>query len=161
MSHKNIEQNLMKTLCFTIFGMLLTFPCWSQKDSLNIFERLYEWRIKQQNLHGVYIPKDINEALRELHRLTDSKSKAKFKMMHEDSAAVKLFFSLGRWMTYNWSFYEGSRLSAHLRSKGIYDPDDMSRYLIILFNRSVNQRPLEEKELILIIQEKALERKKR
>lgn len=132
-----------------------------QKSGKDVYDKKYEWRIRQENLYGVYIPKDINEALRELSRLTDEKSRMKFKAMNEDTAAVKLFFSLGRWMSYNWGFYEGSRLAVHMQSMGIYDPDDMSRFLIILFNRYLNRKPLDLSDLIGQTKVKAEQRKAR
>ena len=109
------------------------------------FEQEYEWRIQQETLYGVYIPKDVNEALLELNRLIDQPSKKKFLTLTENDAAHKLFFSLGRWMSYNWRFYDGSRLSVYLQQMGIHDPEDMSRFIIILYHRSLSKEPLEVK----------------
>ncbi|HFA47836.1 MAG TPA: hypothetical protein ENJ95_02320 [Bacteroidetes bacterium] len=120
--------------------------CISQEE--DPYQKKYEYRIRQQVLYGVYIPKDVTEALVQLNKLTDEESKAKLKTMSEKDVVDKLFFSFGRWMTYNWSFYEGSRLSVNLRSMGIYDPDDMARFLMIVFHRSLNKKPLEIKELL-------------
>jgi len=110
-------------------------------------EQEYAWRIQQKNLYGVYIPKDVNEALLELNRLIDEPSKNKFLTLSEDEASHKLFFSLGRWMSYNWRFYDGSRLALCLQKMGVHHPDDMSRFLIILFHRSLKKQTLEVKSL--------------
>ncbi|MFQ5445551.1 MAG: DUF6794 domain-containing protein [Saprospiraceae bacterium] len=111
------------------------------------YEQKFQWRIQQERLNGVYIPRDLNDALLTLNRLIDKPSKKKFLSISEEEAAHKLFFSLGRWMTHNWSFYDGSRLSVYLQKMGIYDPGDMSRFLIILLHRSLNKQPLEVKSL--------------
>ena len=134
--------------------MFLPFLAFAQ-DNKDPYQEKYEWRIRQEVLYGVYIPKDVNEALLQLNRLTDEPSKNKFKSMGEEEAVSKLFFSLGRWMSHNWGFNEGSRLTVNLRSMGIYSPDDMSRFLMTLFHRSLNKKPLELKETLKIFQEKS------
>lgn len=131
----------------------------------DIYEEKYQWRIQQEELYGVYIPKDVNDALIQLNNLMDKDSKEKFKAMSEDDAVHKLFFSLGRWMTHNWSLYEGSRLSVYLQSMGIHHPDDMCSFIIRVYHRSLNQQELGIKVLLEEIQGKeklkAEERKKK
>jgi hypothetical protein len=112
------------------------------------YEEKYQWRIQQEVLYGVYIPKDVNDALLQLNKLIDKESKAKFKAMDEEQAVHKLFFSLGRWMTHNWSLYDGSRLSVHLQNMGIHHPDDMCMFLIRVYHRSLNKKELGIKELL-------------
>jgi hypothetical protein len=119
----------------------------------------YEWRIRQQNLYGTYIPKDLNEVLVELNKKMDEKSKESFKSLPENEAPRKLFFSFGRWMTHNWGLYEGSRLSKYFQEQGIHHPDDMVEMMIITCHRSLNQKPLEIKGLIQKYQEKSAERR--
>ena len=140
---------MFKFLLITAFLSVLNV-CIAQNedDSGKTLEEKYEWRIRQESLFGTYIPKDINEAILVLTKLSDAQSKQKFKAMSESDACQKLFFSLGRWMSYNWSFYEGSRLSVYLQELGIHHPDNMSRFLIVLFHRSLSNQPLEVKELV-------------
>ncbi|MBK9017405.1 MAG: hypothetical protein IPM82_27030 [Saprospiraceae bacterium] len=122
----------------------------------------YEWRLRQEVLYGTYIPKDVNEVLMELSKKIDAPSKAKFAAVSEDEAVSKLFFSLGRWMTHNWSLFEGSRLSKYMQDLGIHHPDDMVRFFIIVYHRSLTKQPLEIKALVAKFQEKeAEERRKR
>ena len=80
------------------------------------FEKQYQKRITKDHLNGVYIPKDLADCFIQLNQLIDKESKVKFKNMDEKDAASKLHFSLGRWMIYNWGFYEGSRLSFYLKN---------------------------------------------
>ncbi|MEN0004894.1 MAG: DUF6794 domain-containing protein [Bacteroidota bacterium] len=135
-------------LLFLLFGLLLTQSAFGQKppESEQEFEAAYQKRIKKERLNGVYIPKDIPDALIELNRLVDASSKAKFKQMTEEAATKKLFFSFGRWITHNWGFYGGSRLSSHLAQFGVTYPDDMARLIILSFHRSLNKRPIQFKQ---------------
>ncbi|MBI1223654.1 MAG: hypothetical protein GC192_00325 [Bacteroidetes bacterium] len=121
----------------------------------------YEWRLRQSVLYGTYIPKDVNEVILELNKKIDAKSKAKFSNVTEDEAATKLFFSLGRWMTHNWSLYEGSRLSKYMQDLGIHHPDDMVRFFIIVYHRSLTKQPLEVKQLVQKFTEKEEEEKRK
>lgn len=118
------------------------------------YQKKYEWRIRQEVLYGVYIPKDVNEALILLNRLTDEASKTKLKGMSESEVVNKLFFSFGRWISYNWGFRDGSRLSVNLRGMGIFSPDDMTRFMMILYHRSLKKQPLDIKTLLQSIHEK-------
>ncbi|MEO1257837.1 MAG: DUF6794 domain-containing protein [Bacteroidota bacterium] len=152
----------MKDFITTFFAFLLFSASAFAQQKEDPYQKKYEWRIRQEVLYGVYIPKDVNEAILVLNKLTDTESKAKFKNMSEEEAVTKLFFSLGRWISYNWSFHDGSRLAVVLQKMGIYRPDDMSRFIMILFHRSLNKRPLEIKALLKIFHEKAeLERNER
>lgn len=127
------------------------------------WEAEYQRRIKLESINGVYIPKDIDDALLTLNGLIDKSSKEKFRSMPEADAAHKLHFSFGRWMIVNWGLYEGSRLSHYFRiNLKISHPDDIARFLIILYHRSLNRRPLEVPALIAQFHEKQeLERKQR
>lgn len=121
----------------------------------------YEWRLRQSVLYGSYIPKDVNEVLLELNKKIDAKSKGKLAAVSEEEAATKLFFSLGRWMTHNWSLYEGSRLSKYMQDLGIHHPDDMVRFFIIVYHRSLTKQPLEVKDLVASFQKKEDEEKRK
>ena len=86
------------------------------------YEAAYQKRIQKAYLNQVYIPADMAEAFAEFNRLIDQDSKKKFKSVPEDIAARKLHFSFGRWITVNWSFYEGSRFSHYLKQVGVTHP---------------------------------------
>lgn len=126
-------------------------------------ERQYQQRIKKKYIHGVYIPEDIADAFAQLNKLIDKDSKKKFKVVSEKEAVKKLHFSLGRWMIYNWSFYEGSRLSHSIKKLGIHHPDDMASFIITTYHRYLNKEDLKVKELVESFTEKrkkeAIERK--
>lgn len=126
------------------------------------YDKAYERRIQQEYLYGVYIPKDLSDAIVQLNKLADRESLQKFRMAGEEEAVRKLHFSLGRWIIHNWGFYGGSRLSVALKDMGLHHPDDMARLIIRSMHRSLNKKPIEVKEQIALLQEaREAERKKR
>ncbi len=138
-----------------VFLFLTTFlsATFSQQDvptptaTKSEFLKKYEERISQTHLDGQYIPKDLPDALNELNKLTDEASRQKFASVPEEEAARKLYFSLGRWISTNWSFYEGSRLSHYLKEVGISFPDDQAYSLIVAWHRSLTKKPINFKEI--------------
>ena len=123
-------------------------------DTKAQYEAAYKKRIQKTYLNEVYIPADMAEAFAEFNRLIDKDSKKKFKSVPEDIAARKLHFSFGRWMTVNWSFYEGSRFSHYLKQVGVTHPDDMANFVIISYHRYLNKKPLAVKEQVAFYKEK-------
>ncbi|WP_235296883.1 DUF6794 domain-containing protein [Portibacter marinus] len=107
------------------------------------FEERYERNIKKSRINGVYIPKDLDEAMSELLALSSKEALEKFKNGEEVVVAKKLHFGLGRWMIYNWNFYEGSRFSHFLSQKGITHPDDQAQLVIVSLHRKLNGRDLD------------------
>ncbi|MEM0991526.1 MAG: DUF6794 domain-containing protein [Bacteroidota bacterium] len=139
----------MRKLLYTTLLLCLFYPLLSQGDQPpKSAEERYQWRIQQSKLYGVYIPRDLTDAFLELNRLIEPDAKAKFKKASEAVVAQKLHFSLGQWMMVNWGFYEGSRLTAFLNKLDLHHPDDMARFLIVTFHRSLNQEPLAVKALV-------------
>ncbi len=118
------------------------------------FKRQYQERITKDRLHGIYIPKNLNDAMDQLDKLTSEESKALFLSIPEDSVCLVMHNRLGQWMIVNWSFYEGSRLSNYLRSAGITYPDDMADFLTLAFHRHLQQKPVEIRELATAFREK-------
>ncbi len=141
---------LFSVLCALLGTALLAQPPATKEE----FEKEYQRRIQLEYLDGQYIPKDLTDAFVELNKLIDTESKATFKTMPEEEAAHKLFFSFGRWITHNWGFYGGSRLSHYLRELGVTFPDDMAQFVIITYHRNLNRKSLDIKPLIVQFQEK-------
>lgn len=111
-------------------------------------DSLYNENIKKSRLYGVYIPRDIDDALVKLMELTTEEARKPFATVDEEVIAKKLYFGLGRWMEYNWNFDEGSRFSHYLRNKGLIYTEDMTRCMLILFHRYVVGKPLDADTLI-------------
>jgi len=128
------------------------------------FERQYQERITKDRLFGIYIPKNLDDALVQLDKLSSEESKKIFLSIPEDSVCRVMHNRLGQWMIVNWSFYEGSRLSHYLRSAGVTYPDDMADFLILAFHRHLNGKTVTVKELAPRFREmrrKALEQDRR
>ena len=132
------------------FILLLAASIQAQSDGKPLAPKdsLYNENIKKSRLYGVYIPRDIPDALQKLMELTSDDARAKLRKTDEQTVAKKLFFGLGRWMEYNWNFVEGSRFSHYLRSKGLFDTDDMVTFMLISFHRHVNNKPMDSDTLI-------------
>lgn len=148
----------------SLFLTLVSTPVFSQiekpAETKDEYESIYQQRIEQENINGVYIPRDLADAFAQLNRLIDAESKRKFLAVDEAEAARKLHFSLGRWITRNWGFYEGSRLSHYIRRIGVYHPDDMARFVIVSYHRYLNKKDLDIKEQLEFYQEKQAAQRK-
>ena len=111
-------------------------------------EAAYAWRVKQDMLYGVYIPRDLGEAFVQLTRLSEAPGREQFLRLSEQQAVTLPFFGLGRWISLNWGFYEGSRLTVYLNELGLYHPDDMTRFVLVMYHRYLNKKPLNPQPVI-------------
>jgi hypothetical protein len=103
-------------------------------------DKRYQENIKKSRIDGVYIPIDYKEAIEEVKALAPDEGLVNFQQIEdEDIAARKLYFGLGRWMTLNWSFAEGSRLSHSLKTLGVVHQEDMVLFLLTMLHRDLNQ----------------------
>ncbi len=153
--------NKLALLFFSFFCFVNLVQAQKDSTSESTIEDMYAWRLRQSVLYGTYIPKDVNEVIMELNKKIDAPSKAKFAAVSEDTAATKLFFSLGSWMTRNWCLYEGSRLSKYMQDLGIHQPEHMAKFFIILYHRSLTKKPLDVKALIERFHQKEEEEKRK
>lgn len=117
------------------------------------FEQQYKERIAKEKLNGVYIPKNLDDALLQLDKLISAESQAKIKTIPEDSVCKVLHFRLGQWIILNWGFYGGSRLSHYLRSAGITYPDDMADFIILAYHRKLNGKTIVIRDIAIQIKD--------
>lgn len=139
--------------CISLWGISL----YAQEGPANNeqeFEKQYQERIRKDKLNGVYIPKNLDDALLQLDKLISADSKQKIKVIPEDTVCMALHNRLGQWMITNWGFYGGSRISHYLRSAGITYPDDMADFLLMAYHRKLNGKPVAIKELAIAFREK-------
>lgn len=152
----NFIQSIACTFCvLAIFPMTAQTPV--QEGPANSeaeYRQQYEERIKKDKLNGVYIPKNLDDALLQLDKLTTPESREKFKSIPEDSVCAIMHYRLGQWIILNWGFYGGSRLSHYLKSAGITYPDDMADFIILAYSRKLNAKPVNIKELAIRFREK-------
>ncbi len=138
-----MKKSLLLFLAFLFAGVCLGQEFPSSEES---FEKQYLRNIKKSRLNGVYIPKDMDDAMKELTELSPKEALEKFKNADIEKVARKLHFGLGRWMVVNWNFEMGSRFSHYLKSMGVSYPDDMAEFTIISLHRHLNGVPQDLKE---------------
>ena len=131
-------------LCFLSIS-LFAQPTTQKK---NTAEEAYQKRIIQQNLGGVYIPKDLSDAFVQFNKLIEKPTIEKFRSLPEEEADRRLHNGFGKWISFNYSFYEGSRFSVYLNKLGLYDPDDMITFVITTYHRNLNKKKLDVKPLL-------------
>jgi hypothetical protein len=153
---------ILTTLILTLFTVSLsigqTFP--SSRAEL---DSVYAANIKMSKLYGVYIPKDTDDAIDRLNKMTPPDAIEKFKNAPDEiEVSRKLKMGIGRWMILNWNFEEGSRLSHYLKQQGLLHPEDMSQYLMRVYYRRLNNLPDNSEAIIeeLSIARKETVRKK-
>ncbi len=117
-------------------------------------EKLYQKRIKQEYLHGVYIPKDLSDAFVQFNKLIEKPTREKFRNVPEAEADRRLHFGFGKWISHNYAFFDGSRFSVYLNNLGLYDPDDMITFVITTYHRNLNKKKLDVKPLLESLIEK-------
>jgi hypothetical protein len=116
-------------------------------NNISEYEKRYQERITKDRLYGVYIPKNLDDAMAQLDKQISAETKILIKAIPEDSVCMALHRRLGVWMINNWGFYEGSRLSHYLRSAGVTFPDDQADFLILAYHRHLHGKSLEIKQL--------------
>ena len=155
---KNDNMKLLFSLLFSV--CFLTAFAQSKEAEREAHVKAYQENITKSRINGVYIPRDIPDAIKQLKRKADAKALESFSGADEDMVAKKLHFGLGRWMIYNWNFEEGSRLSHNLSHLGLINADEMAQLLIRALHRDLNQLEIKEKEIAEAIIEKRERAKK-
>ena len=134
------EMNTIQLLISFLFCPVFLLAQTAEEQAYN---DQYERNIQLEYINEVYIPLNVDEALEELDRLSDEGGREKFLEAEENLVADRLIYGLGKWMTVNWNFYEGSRLSHHLKEYGLSHPEDMAHFLIVTYHRHLRQAPLD------------------
>jgi hypothetical protein len=98
-------------------------------------ERKHElWRIKQDTLDGVYIPKDLEDCFRELDKLLTENNREKFG----ETMPAYYHMGLGTNLRNRWGLWSSSRLREFFLDLGITHPDDMSSIILNSYHHYVN-----------------------
>lgn len=126
------------TFLFLIFSSILS----GQIDFEKEYQKQYEINIQKEYINDVYIPVDLDDAFAELKRLANPEALAKFSNADEDIIRRKLHFGIGRWISVNWNYEGGSRLSHLMKEMSVTFPDDMIEMTIVSFHRHLNNKPL-------------------
>jgi len=110
-------------------------------------------------LNGVYIPKDLYDAFDELKALMDDKTLLEFKNIPEERAGKKFYLIM--WITHNWGFYGGSRISHYVGKIGIHHPEHAAHFMVVTFHRHLNKKDLGIKERVEFYEKKIEEKRKK
>ena len=116
-----IMTNKTTTLIVVIFLL-----CVSSSAQENVSSQR-DYRYLVDRINGIYIPKDIDEAIDSLDAIISPEDKRYItdSLSLEDFGA-RCHFSLGMWIRNNWGLWGGSRLQRYFVEKNVYHPDDMS-----------------------------------
>jgi len=98
-------------------------------------ERKHElWRIKQDTLDGVYIPKDLEDCFSELDKLLTENNREQFG----STLPSAYHMSLGTNLRNRWGLWTSSRLREYFLDLGVTHPDDMSSIILNSYLQYVN-----------------------
>ena len=129
---------MIKKLTTCLISILLF--CVSMKAQ-NEVTHLWQYRYHVDRINGIYIPKDIDEAIDTL----DTFLSARDKQYITDSLSLWDFrasthHGLGTWIRNNWGLWGGSRLSRYLRDRRVFHPDNMSGEILKAYYKKKIQR---------------------
>jgi len=99
-------------------------------------QRLF--RIQQDTLGGIYIPKDLEDCFRELDKILTENNRREFK----NSDPIECHFGLGKNLRNRWGLWSGSRLQNYFENLGISHPDDMSGIILDSYHAYLNDKPI-------------------
>lgn len=101
----------------------------------------------------VYIPLDLNDAIKQLDTIFSDSSKMFFKTLTEDQFSARLHLGFGTGIRNNWGLWVGSRLSRYFNDQGVYHPEDMSGIIFDSYYRHLNGQPIRLDEQVKYYQD--------
>ena len=69
------------------------------------------------SLSGIYIPKDLDDCIKQINSFWPDSTKAKLRLLTEREFTGRLHHGFGMWMRNNWHLWAGSRLSKYFIPK--------------------------------------------
>lgn len=90
---------------------------------------------------GVYIPKDLADALRELDAMLPAAAKEDIKIIEKSEMIVAYQDGFGTWLRNSWGLWKSSRLANYFTSIGIQHPNDMSATILDCYWSKVHGDP--------------------
>lgn len=119
-----------KTATLIIMAFLLCVSSAAQEKVS--YQRDYQYLVERIN--GIYIPKDIDEAVDSLDVIISSEDKRYIvDSLSLDAFRARCHFGLGMWMRNNWGLWGGSRLKRYfldILHRNVVHPDDMSDIIL-------------------------------
>ena len=122
-----IKDMTNKTATFIIVALFLCVSSVAQEKVS--YQR--DYRYLAERIEGVYIPKDIDEAVDSLDVIISSEDKRHITdSLSLDDFRARCHFGLGMWMRNNWGLWGGSRLQRYFLDRKVTHPDDMSDQIL-------------------------------
>lgn len=95
-----------------------------------------------QTEDGVYVPADLDDALRALDGLLAEEARAWFRQVREEDL-VEEHLGLALTLRNRWGLWGRSRLAGWFHGIGIDHPDDMSGIVVASYWRRVHGHPID------------------
>lgn len=112
-----------KTTTLIIVAFLLCVSSAAQEKV--IYQRDYRYLVDR--IDGIYIPKDMDEAIDSLDVIISPEDKRYITdSLSLDVFRINCHHGLGMWIRNNWGLWGGSRLQKYFVNKNVFHPDDMS-----------------------------------
>ncbi len=102
----------------------------------------------KSEIDGVYIPKNLDDAILEVDKFYSDSLKTEIKKLNENDYVGDYHFGTGFWMRNNWALWKGSRLSRFFNRRGIKHPDDMSSIVLLSYHRKLSGKEIELKKQV-------------
>ena len=127
MKSRFIGTMIKKTTTFIIVAFLLCVSSAAQEKVSS--QRYYRYLVDRIN--GIYIPKDMDEAIDSLDVIISPEDKRYITdSLTLDGFRINCHHGLGMWIRNNWGLWGGSRLQRYFLDKNVYHPDEMSDYIL-------------------------------
>lgn len=96
-----------------------------------------------QSLTDLDVPKNLDEALSNLHILISDKDKEKLAKLDKSYYSGQMHMSLGLSIRNFWIRSEESKLTDYFNKLGIFHPDDMSSIILSRFYAEIKNQPFD------------------
>lgn len=113
-----------------------------------MYMNAYMERVKKAELDGIYIPKDLFDAFKELDKLMDEEAREQFMAFADEEVDKQTHGTLGLWIKLKWSLIDGSRLSYYFTKMGVPHYEYMVGIIIQSYHRNLHKRDLKIKEQV-------------
>lgn len=100
----------------------------------------FERRLALETIDGVYIPKDLGEALAELDKRLPEVDKNEMRALPAREGMIRYHLGLGTWMRNHWGLWNGSRLQRYFTTRGVRHPESMSGVVLYHYHDWLNGR---------------------
>lgn len=101
-----------------------------KQEELAERRRALEKNLAAESIEGVYIPKDLGEALAEMDKLLSEIDKKEMRELRSRDEMIRHHLGLGTWMRNNWRLWGGSRLQKYFSDRGVTHPEGMSSVIL-------------------------------